>query len=96
MEPEFFRRQQTSPLRFHWRLPCAGETSALAMADQSSAPVIGLPDPDLQASFCRYAEESGIDSLLVDFGFAKPYPMLLAAMLGTKAFIYLGTKNDGK
>jgi alkanesulfonate monooxygenase len=70
------------PLRFHWRLPYAGETSALAMADQSSAPVIGLPDPDLQASFCRYAEESGIDSLLVDFGFAKPDPMLLAAVLG--------------
>src|SRR5882724_8919424 len=70
------------PLRFHWRLPYAGETSALAMADQSSAPVIGLPDPDLQASFCRHAEESGIDSLLVDFGFAKPDPMLLAAVLG--------------
>lgn len=70
------------PLRFHWRLPYAGETSGLAMADQSSAPVIGLPDPELQAKFCRYAEESGIDSLLVDFGFAKPDPMLLAAVLG--------------
>lgn len=70
------------PLRFHWRLPYAGETSALAMADQSSAPVIGMPDPELQAGFCRYAEESGIDSLLVDFGFAKPDPMLLAAVLG--------------
>jgi len=70
------------PLRFHWRLPYAGETSGLAMADQSSAPVIGLPDPDLQASFCRHAEESGIDALLVDFGFAKPDPMLLASVLG--------------
>ncbi|MBZ5505849.1 MAG: LLM class flavin-dependent oxidoreductase [Acidobacteriia bacterium] len=70
------------PLRFHWRLPYAGETPSLAMADQSSAPIIGLPDPEMQASFCRYAEESGIDSLLVDFGFAKPDPMLLAAALG--------------
>jgi alkanesulfonate monooxygenase len=70
------------PLRFHWRLPYAGETSAVAMADQSSAPVIGLPDPELQANFSRSAEESGIDSLLVDFGFAKPDPMLLAAVLG--------------
>lgn len=70
------------PLRFHWRLPYAGETSPLAMADQSSAPVICLPDPDLQASFCRFAEQSGIDALLVDFGFAKPDPMLLAAVLG--------------
>jgi len=68
-------------LRFHWRLPYAGETSALAIADQSAAPVIGLPDPDLQASFCQHAEESGIDALLVDFGFAKPDPMLLAAVL---------------
>jgi alkanesulfonate monooxygenase len=80
--PEIFPPSANKPLRFHWRLPYAGETSALAMADQSSAPVIGLPDPDLQASFCRYAEESGIDSLLVDFGFAKPDPMLLAAVLG--------------
>jgi alkanesulfonate monooxygenase len=77
-----FARSGNKPLRFHWRLPYAGETSALAMADQASAPVIGMPDPDLQASFCRYAEESGIDSLLVDFGFAKPDPMLLAAVLG--------------
>ena len=70
------------PLRFHWRLPYAGDTAASAIAEQSSAPVIGLPDPELQAAFCRYAEESGIDALLVDFGFAKPDPMLLAAVLG--------------
>jgi alkanesulfonate monooxygenase len=70
------------PLRFHWRLPYAGETSGVAMADQASASVIGLPDPDLQTNFCRHAEENGIDALLVDFGFAKPDPMLLAAVLG--------------
>jgi alkanesulfonate monooxygenase len=79
---EISRRAGNKPLRFHWRLPYAGEVSGLAMADQSSAPVIGLPDPDLQASFCRRAEESGVDALLVDFGFAKPDPMLLAAVLG--------------
>jgi alkanesulfonate monooxygenase len=77
-----FPASGNKPLRFHWRLPYAGETSGLSMADQSSASVIGLPDPELQASFCRCAEESGIDSLLVDFGFAKPDPMLLAAVLG--------------
>ena len=75
-------RADKKPLRFHWRLPYAGETSAIAMADQSSAPVIGLPDPESQIPFCRHAEECGIDSLLVDFGFAKPDPMLLAAILG--------------
>jgi len=77
-----FSTSGNRPLRFHWRLPYAGETSALAMADQSGAVAIGLPDPDLQTSFCRQAEESGIESLLVDFGFAKPDPMLLAAVLG--------------
>lgn len=77
-----FSASVSKPLRFHWRLPYASETSGLSMADQSTAPVIGLPDPELQASFCRRAEESGIDSLLVDFGFAKPDPMLLAAVLG--------------
>lgn len=79
---EIYATSGTKPLRFHWRLIYAGETSTLAMADQRSAPVIGLPDPDMQAGFCRHAEESGIDSLLVDFGFAKPDPMLLAAVLG--------------
>src|SRR5205823_494756 len=75
-------RHASKQLRFHWRLPYAGETSRLAMAEQSSAALIGMPDPELQAEFCRHAEESGIDSLLVDFGFAKPDPMLLAAVLG--------------
>lgn len=72
----------SEPLRFHWRLPYAGETSAIAMADQRSAQAIGLPDPEQQAEFCKRAEDSGIDALLVDFGFAKPDPMLLAAVLG--------------
>jgi len=70
------------PLRFHWRLPYAGETFGFARTDQARAPQIGLPDPEAQADFCRRAEESGIDSLLLDFGFGKPDPMLLAAALG--------------
>lgn len=76
---------QNKPLRFHWRLPYAGETTGMAMADQATASAIGLPDPKAQMDFCRHAEECGIDSLLVDFGFAKPDPMLLAAMLGQGA-----------
>lgn len=76
---------QNKPLRFHWRLPYAGETTGMAMADQATASAIGLPDPKAQIEFCRHAEECGIDSLLVDFGFAKPDPMLLAAMLGQGA-----------
>ena len=44
----------------------------------------GLPDLDAQARFCRDAEEAGIDSLLVDVGFAKPDPMLLAVALARR------------
>jgi alkanesulfonate monooxygenase len=76
---------KSKPLRFHWRLPYAGESAGMAMADQATAAAIGLPDPEAQIEFCRHAEECGIDSLLVDFGFAKPDPMLLAAILGQGA-----------
>lgn len=76
---------QNKPLRFHWRLPYAGESTGMAMADQAAAAAIGLPAPKAQIEFCRHAEECGIDSLLVDFGFAKPDPMLLAAILGQGA-----------
>jgi alkanesulfonate monooxygenase len=75
-------KAENKPLRFHWRLPYAGETAAIAMADQRSAQAIGLPDPEQQTEFCKRAEECGMDALLVDFGFAKPDPMLLAAVLG--------------
>lgn len=85
IETEHVSRTQNKPLRFHWRLPYAGETGGMAMADQAAASAIGLPDPNGQIEFCRHAEESGIDSLLVDFGFAKPDPMLLAAILGQGA-----------
>lgn len=82
---EHVSKTENKPLRFHWRLPYAGETARMAMADQATASAIGLPDPKTQTEFCRHAEESGIDSLLVDFGFAKPDPMLLAAILGQGA-----------
>ncbi|MGH9915954.1 MAG: LLM class flavin-dependent oxidoreductase, partial [Pyrinomonadaceae bacterium] len=42
----------------------------------------GLPDLETKTDFCRQAEEAGIDSLLTDFGYGKPDPMLVAAILG--------------
>jgi alkanesulfonate monooxygenase len=45
-------------------------------------PETSLPDLGPQAEFCGLARQSGIDSLLVDFGFAKPDPIVLAAALG--------------
>jgi alkanesulfonate monooxygenase len=59
-----------------------GEASGLTRAAMNSRVETGLPDLSAQTHFCRCAEESGIDSLLTDFGFSKPDPILLAAALG--------------
>jgi alkanesulfonate monooxygenase len=69
-------------LRFHWRLPQGGELSNASRAHQASLAAVGLPDLDAQIQFARAAEQSGIDSLLVDFGWSKPDPMLLSAAIG--------------
>lgn len=42
----------------------------------------GLPDVAARSAFCRSAEEHGIDSVLMSFGWYEPDPMLLAAALG--------------
>lgn len=72
----------TKPLRFHWRLPHGGETFSGTLTSQKDQPHIGLPDLAAQVRFCRQAERWGIESVLTDFGFAKPDPILLAAALG--------------
>lgn len=62
------------PLRFHWRLPL-GEGAALGSA------AAARPDLAAQVAFCRLAERSGIDSLLMACGFAMPDPIPLAGAL---------------
>src|SRR5215218_4903519 len=69
-------------LRFHWRLPHGGEIDSTPLSVQARSTVIGLPDLERQIHFCEQAEQHGIDSLLTDFGSAKPDPLLLAAALG--------------
>ena len=69
-------------LRFHWRLPQGGERPNASRAHQASLPETGLPDLDAQVPFARAAEVCGIDSLLLDFGWSKPDPILIAAALG--------------
>jgi alkanesulfonate monooxygenase len=69
-------------LRFHWRLTQGGERPGASRAFQASLAETGLPDVEQQIQFCRCAEESGIDSLLTDFGWSKPDSILLAAALG--------------
>lgn len=70
------------PLRFHWRLPQAGERSGEIKLAAANAQRAGLPEIEAQVDFCRRAEQSGIDSLLTAFGYYMPDPMLLAAALG--------------
>jgi alkanesulfonate monooxygenase len=70
------------PLRFHWRMLLGSETSGVPRGTQNRLVEIGLPDLNAQAAFCRRALASGIDSLLVDFGYAKADPILLSSALG--------------
>ena len=69
-------------LRFHWRLPTGGERAPASRAQLTSAPESGLPDLAAQVPFSQAAEALGIDSLLIDFGWSKPDPILLATALG--------------
>lgn len=59
-----------------------GETTGITRAAMYNRLETSLPDLEAQIHFCRCAEESGIDSLLTDFGFSKPDSILLAAALG--------------
>lgn len=70
-------------LRFHWRLPQSGEATASRGAATESKDT-GIPDVESLLHFCRSAEAAGMDSLLVDFGWAKPDPIVLSAILGAQ------------
>src|ERR1041385_107274 len=84
-------------LRFHWRLPHGGEIESTPLAVQPRSTVLGLPDLDRQIHFCRQAEQYGIDSLLTDFGIAKPDPLILATALGmaTKKINFIVAYRSG-
>ena len=71
-------------LRFHWRLLQGGETGGTTRSGQNATPAIALPDVDRQAAFAADARRAGADALLLDFGFAKPDPILLAAAVGAR------------
>jgi alkanesulfonate monooxygenase len=69
-------------LRFHWRLTQGGEKPGASRSYQASLKETGLPDLEAQVAICRHAEELGIDSMLTDFGWSKPDPILLACAIG--------------
>ena len=69
------------PLRFHWSLSQAGNPFRRAtQTDQMP----GIPPFEAQLELCRFADEYGIDSVLMAIGFARPDPIVLSAALGRK------------
>jgi alkanesulfonate monooxygenase len=69
-------------LRFHWRLPLAGEEPSATSLAAPGVPARSLPDLPAHRDFCDLAERSGIDSLLMACGFYMPDPIPLVAALG--------------
>src|SRR5256885_5147309 len=69
------------PLRFHWSLSQVGDKFRRTRATTEMAGLLSL---ERQVEFCLRAEECGIDSLLMAFGFTRPEPMTLSAALGMK------------
>ncbi|TCO46628.1 LLM class flavin-dependent oxidoreductase [Actinocrispum wychmicini] len=66
-------------MRFHWSLSSVGDPMRRANA---AATTSGLPDLSAHKEFACRAEECGIESLLVAFGFSRPDPITWAAALG--------------
>ncbi len=67
------------PLRFHWSLSQVGDKFRRANATTDMRGLFSLEE---QIEFARMAEQSGIESLLMAFGFTRPDPMTLSAALG--------------
>jgi alkanesulfonate monooxygenase len=65
--------------RFMWSLSSVGDE---LRRSQSLTAVSGLPNLDEHVAFCRRAETSGIDSVLMAFGFTRPDPLVYSATLG--------------
>lgn len=69
-------------LRFHWSLSSAGEKFRGAQARSTQAAV---PSLNTLVDFCRHAEDCGIESLLIAFGFHRPDPIVLTSAVGLAA-----------
>ena len=66
-------------LRFHWSLSQAGDPWRKTQAPSAQS---GVPDLAAQIALCRLAEQSGVESLLLAFGFSRPDPIVLASAIG--------------
>jgi alkanesulfonate monooxygenase len=71
----------TEQLRFHWSLSAVGDAMRRGQAQVAMS---GAFDLDTHVAFCRAAEECGIESLLMAFGFTRPDPFTWSAALGSR------------
>lgn len=68
------------PIRFHWSMSSAGEKLRGAKARAA----VGVPSLETLVRFCKHAEECEIESVLTAFGFHRPDPLVLAAVIGAQ------------
>jgi len=66
-------------LRFHWSLSQVGDKFRRTKA---TTQMTGLLSLEAQIEFCRQAEQCGIESVLMAFGFTRPDPTVLSVALG--------------
>jgi alkanesulfonate monooxygenase len=71
-------------LRFHWRCLDGSEASSKDHSVPRHDVARGSLDLESQTRFCREAEALGIESLLMNVGFAHPDPLLLATSLAAR------------
>lgn len=87
----------TKSIQFHWMLIQGGETKGLTRAQQLEVDDVAYPDLMAQAIHSNLAEELGFESLLVDFNYGRPDPLMLAAGLApnTKKIKFLVAIRSG-
>ena len=61
-----------------------GGTQEGAAGKRRVASDAALPELESQVEFCRQAERCGVESVLVDFNYGKPEPMVLGLVLARR------------
>lgn len=73
-----------SGLRVHWRMVEGGDSGIEPAGGADGIRPAALPIVDEQATFCRLAEDRGLDSVLVNFQYYEPDPFLIAGAVGPR------------
>lgn len=67
------------PIQFHWLLVQGGETKGFTRAQQLEVDAVAYPEIEVQAAYSNRAGALGYESLLVDFSYGKPDPLMMSA-----------------